>query len=157
MAGWPAPKTVYAATHATEMSVAVGMPQPRASVWKSSETAPDPVAMPRNTKYSATGPITPPSVPKMGLTAFRVGGYSEPPGWNASQISLTARPKKNAIRMSLTMKWSVSSWRRMDKPKNVGWLRPSSSSPPLRKRRWSSPWSSSSSDPPWCDTPAQRS
>lgn len=51
MAGWPAPKTVYAATHATEMSVAVGMPQPRASVWKSSETAPDPVAMPRNTKY----------------------------------------------------------------------------------------------------------
>ena len=40
MAGWPAPKTQSAVTQAMEMSVAVGMPQPLASVAKSSASRP---------------------------------------------------------------------------------------------------------------------
>jgi hypothetical protein len=92
------PKTCRATSHASAMSVAVGMPQPFAM-----DASP---LSATHAKYTPMGPSTPPMVPSSGLMALR-GGFSAPPGRQLSVISLAAMPKNSAMKMSLTRKCTL--------------------------------------------------
>ena len=60
-----------------------------------------------SSRYIATGPATPPSMPTSGLTA-RCNGFSAPPDNVDSVISLAAMPKKRHMNIPLMMKCNVS-------------------------------------------------
>ena len=70
-----------------------------------------------NMKKTRTGPSTPPIVERRGLTTSLPGGYKEPPGWTDSAISLTASPKKKAIKTWFTSQFRVTAWPSISKSK----------------------------------------
>ncbi len=90
-AGCRAPNTSRAASQASAISVAVGMPQPLFN-----SVYPNKCVKRKNT---AMGPITPPKVPRSGLTAFLMG-FKAPLGKQASTISFAAIPKNSTINTS---------------------------------------------------------